>query len=184
MAVVPVNTSSRSVTNLLPASSLLKIIEENSYYFTTRISKLDDLVKCCCAIDHAINILFPQHTHSCIGSPHWRSCDLWCPNLDTFSEPEPRPWHYYPPPPPASHLLKIGEATTGGISCTATYTGSTTRALHTRAREHLYTIKSKDSSLALGEHYQLHHPNDAALVTFQILGNQWRKWNTPSYSEG
>ena len=54
--------------------------------------------------------------------------------------------------------------------CTATYIGSTTRALHTRAREHLYAIKNKDSSSALGEHYQLHHPNDAASITFQILG--------------
>ena len=45
------------------------------------------------------------------------------------------------------------------------YIGSTTHALHTRAREHLYAIKNKDSSSALGEHYQLHHP-----ITFQILG--------------
>ena len=54
--------------------------------------------------------------------------------------------------------------------CTATYIGSATRALHTRAREHLYVIKNKDSSSALGEHYKLHLPNDAASITFQILG--------------
>ena len=34
----------------------------------------------------------------------------------------------------------------------------------------IYAMKSKDLSSALGEHYQLHHPNDAAFVTFQILG--------------
>ena len=58
------------------------------------------------------------------------------------------------------------------LICMATYLGSTTRALHTRAREHLYNIKRKKADKsALAEHYinQHHTATESPKIKFKVL---------------
>ena len=58
------------------------------------------------------------------------------------------------------------------LICMATYLGSTARALHTRAREHLYNIKRKKADKsALAEHYinQHHTATESPKIKFKVL---------------
>ena len=58
------------------------------------------------------------------------------------------------------------------LICMATYIGSTARALHTRAREHLYNIKRKEADKsALAEHYikQHHTATERPEIKFKVL---------------
>ena len=47
------------------------------------------------------------------------------------------------------------------------YIGSTTRALHTPARQHAYAMKHSDDTSALGEHSKIH--TEAMSASFNIL---------------
>ena len=53
--------------------------------------------------------------------------------------------------------------------CKAIYVGSTTRALHDRAKEHVTAATKHSRTSAIGEHYQLHHPTDEPRLLFRII---------------
>ena len=71
--------------------------------------------------------------------------------------------------------------------CPATYIGATTRAFHTRAREHLGNIRRREiEKSALAEHFVKHHDAavDNPIVTFRTLAtakNELRLWIQEAY---
>ena len=127
-----------------------------------------------------ISDTFNARIHSCLKSHGFDSVRLVNPRPQTIeqlaSRKSPQPPHCRLRNCPIkstcyqcskSHVVYLAECQL----CNATYVGSTTRALHTRAREHLYAVNRKDPSSALGEHYQLHHPKSTTSITFRILAN-------------
>ena len=55
------------------------------------------------------------------------------------------------------------------LICKEIYIGSTTRALHQRAKEHLAAAKKHDESSALGVHYRIQHVTDPPQLEFRIV---------------
>ena len=53
--------------------------------------------------------------------------------------------------------------------CKAVYIGSTTRALHDRAKEHIAAAKKRCQTSAVGEHYKVHHPTEEPRLRFCII---------------
>ena len=53
--------------------------------------------------------------------------------------------------------------------CKKTYIGSTTRALHDRAKEHITAAKTHNRSLAIGEHYFTFHRTKEPQLQFRII---------------
>ena len=54
------------------------------------------------------------------------------------------------------------------LICKEICIGSTTRALHQRAKEHLAAAKKHDETSALGKHYQTQHVTDHPQLEFRI----------------
>ena len=53
--------------------------------------------------------------------------------------------------------------------CPNNYIGSTTVALHYRARQHIYAIRRCDNTYALGEHFTKDHRDTAPSVMFRVV---------------
>ena len=53
--------------------------------------------------------------------------------------------------------------------CKGVYIGSTTRALHERAKEHIAAARNKSRTSAIGEHYGMHHPTSEPRLQFRII---------------
>ena len=53
--------------------------------------------------------------------------------------------------------------------CPNNYIGSTTVALHYRARQHIYAIRRCDNTYALGEHFTKDHHDTAPSVMFRVV---------------
>ena len=89
-----------------------------------------------------------------------------------LAQPKPQPYECKLRSCPIKHLRCTARFVVYELTCQLckdTYIGSTTRALHDRAKEHITAAKTHNRSLAIGEHYFTFHRAKEPQLQFRII---------------